>query len=60
MTGSQIRQWTSGLDGLDKLQLSTAAMPEPKEGEVLVKILSVSLNYRDTEGKDYIWVRDNY
>ncbi|KAI5369509.1 Putative GroES-like superfamily, alcohol dehydrogenase-like, NAD(P)-binding domain superfamily [Septoria linicola] len=49
MTGSQIKQWTSGLDGLDKLQLSTAAMPEPKEGEVLVKILSVSLNYRDTE-----------
>jgi NADPH:quinone reductase-like Zn-dependent oxidoreductase len=26
-------------------------MPEPKEGEVLVKINTVSLNYRDTEGK---------
>jgi NADPH:quinone reductase-like Zn-dependent oxidoreductase len=28
----------------------TAAVPEPGEGEVLVKISTVSLNYRDTEG----------
>ncbi|KAI0405831.1 hypothetical protein F4802DRAFT_606597 [Xylaria palmicola] len=45
-----MKQWVSSQDGLDKLRLVDA--PEPsglKEGEVLVKIRTVSLNYRDTE-----------
>ncbi|KAM0428582.1 hypothetical protein ACHAPT_006943 [Fusarium lateritium] len=43
------KQWTSGQDGLDKLQFTEGVVAEPKDGEVLVKIHAVSLNYRDTE-----------
>jgi NADPH:quinone reductase-like Zn-dependent oxidoreductase len=46
-----MKQWTTALDGLDKLQFGDAERPSPKDGEVLVKIEAVSLNYRDTEGK---------
>ncbi|KAI1155505.1 hypothetical protein F4825DRAFT_459667 [Nemania diffusa] len=45
-----MRQWVTNQTGLGKLRL--ANVPEPselKEGEVLVKIHSVSLNFRDTE-----------
>ena len=49
-TGSTFKQWTTAQDGLDKLQLGDAKLPSPKDGEVLVKIHAVSLNYRDTEG----------
>jgi len=49
-----MKQWVTNQDGLDKLRLVEA--PEPKasdlkEGEVLVKIHRVSLNFRDTEGE---------
>jgi NADPH:quinone reductase-like Zn-dependent oxidoreductase len=47
-----MKQWVTKQDGLDKLRL--VEVPEPsdlKEGEVLVKIHCVSLNFRDTEGK---------
>ncbi|VUC25135.1 unnamed protein product [Clonostachys rosea] len=43
------RQWTTKQDGLDNLELGEIDIPEPKDGEVLVKIKAVSLNYRDTE-----------
>ncbi|KAF4970707.1 hypothetical protein FSARC_2338 [Fusarium sarcochroum] len=43
------KQWTTGQDGLDKLQFGEGKVPEPKDGEVLVKVLAVGLNYRDTE-----------
>ncbi|CAH0045387.1 unnamed protein product [Clonostachys solani] len=43
------RQWTTKQDGLDNLELGETNIPEPKDGEVLVKIKAVSLNYRDTE-----------
>lgn len=49
MTVTQIKQWRTAFDGLDKLRQTTAEMPQPSDGEVLVKILTVSLNYRDTE-----------
>lgn len=49
---AEMKQWQTGQDGLDKLTLTTAKVPEPKDGEVLVKINAVSLNYRDTEGTD--------
>ncbi|KAI1137577.1 alcohol dehydrogenase [Hypoxylon sp. FL0543] len=45
-----MKQWVSKQDGLDNLQLVDA--PEPaklRDGEVLVKIYRVSLNFRDTE-----------
>ena len=46
-----MKQWITNQDGLEKVKLVEAPMPEdPKEGEVLVKINSVSLNFRDTEG----------
>jgi len=44
-----IKQWTTRLDGLDNLALTTAPKPTPSQNEVLVKINTVSLNYRDTE-----------
>ncbi|KAF2767752.1 NAD(P)-binding protein [Teratosphaeria nubilosa] len=44
-----IKQWTTAQDGLDNLKFTTAPKPAPKDGEVLVKINVVSLNYRDTE-----------
>lgn len=48
--GKSFKQWTTGQDGIDKLKLEEAGMPEVNDGEVLVKIAAVSLNYRDTEG----------
>ncbi|KAI1825669.1 hypothetical protein F4861DRAFT_530279 [Xylaria intraflava] len=42
--------WVTNQSGLDQLRLVDVEEPsELKEGEVLVKIHSVSLNYRDTE-----------
>ncbi|KAK4507565.1 hypothetical protein PRZ48_001300 [Zasmidium cellare] len=50
MAAETMKQWQTGQDGLDKLTLTTTAkVPAPKEGEVLVKIHTVSLNFRDTE-----------
>ena len=48
--GSTNKQWKTGQNGLDKLKLEEGDVPSPKDGEVLVKISAVSLNYRDTEG----------
>jgi hypothetical protein len=45
------KQWTTAQNGLDKIQLGEAEVPSPQDGEVLVKIWTVSLNYRDTEGE---------
>ncbi|KAI2641027.1 hypothetical protein GGS21DRAFT_537536 [Xylaria nigripes] len=45
-----MKQWITNQSGLDQLRLVDAPEPsELNEGEVLVKIHSVSLNYRDTE-----------
>ncbi|KAF4985205.1 hypothetical protein FDECE_16734 [Fusarium decemcellulare] len=46
---SKNKQWTTGQDGLDNLEFTEGEVAEPKDGEVLVKIHAVSLNYRDTE-----------
>lgn len=47
-----MKQWVTNQNGLDKLRLVDVLEPsELKKGEVLVKINSVSLNFRDTEGK---------
>lgn len=50
MTGKNFKQWTTAQDGVDKLKMEEVGVPEVKDGEVLVKIAAVSLNYRDTEG----------
>lgn len=47
---TKTKQWTTGQDGLENLKMREADLPSLKEGEVLVKISAVSLNYRDTEG----------
>lgn len=51
MAPEKMKQWTTGLDGIDKLQIGEVDVPTAGEGEVLVKIHAVSLNYRDTEGE---------
>jgi len=48
----KMKAWMTALNGLDKLQQSEVDVPEPRDGEVLVRIEAVSLNYRDTEGMD--------
>ncbi|MBE3048954.1 hypothetical protein IMZ48_41940 [Candidatus Bathyarchaeota archaeon] len=51
MADGTVQQWQTRQDGLENLKRASAPMPSPGKGEVLVKIKSVSLNYRDTEGK---------
>lgn len=48
----EMMQWVTNQNGLDQLRMENAPVPSQlKANEVLVKINSVSLNYRDTEGK---------
>ncbi|KDN71269.1 putative zinc-binding dehydrogenase [Colletotrichum sublineola] len=49
MSNNEMQRWQTRQDGLDKLFLASAPIPQPGPGEVLVKIKAVSLNYRDTE-----------
>lgn len=51
MAPQKLTQWMSDQNGLDKLYMEEAEIPTPGEGEVLVEVHSVSLNYRDTEGR---------
>ncbi|KAG5947589.1 hypothetical protein E4U60_002937 [Claviceps pazoutovae] len=45
-----MRQWTTALDGFEKLRMEDQVpMPVPGEGEVLVKIHAVGLNMRDVQ-----------
>ncbi|KAI7198933.1 hypothetical protein D0869_12315 [Hortaea werneckii] len=44
-----MKQWVTAQNGLDNLRLVEAEKPSPQDGEVLVQINAVSLNYRDTE-----------
>ncbi|CAG8977378.1 hypothetical protein HYALB_00007008 [Hymenoscyphus albidus] len=43
------KQWLTHQDQLQNLTLTTSPLPTPRPNEVLVKINTVSLNYRDTE-----------
>ena len=45
-----MKQWVTIQTGLDDLRQEEVLVPSPKDGEILVKINTVSLNYRDTEG----------
>jgi NADPH:quinone reductase-like Zn-dependent oxidoreductase len=49
MAPQQIKQWVTEQTGLDNLRFEEASLPEPQEGQVLVKIHCVALNFRDTE-----------
>ncbi|KGQ10100.1 Zinc-type alcohol dehydrogenase-like protein [Beauveria bassiana D1-5] len=42
-------QWNTAMDGVDKLKLTSTDLPTPRDGEVLVQIRAVSLNYRDIQ-----------
>lgn len=47
---TKTRQWTTKQDGMENLEMREVDLPALGEGDVLVKIAAVSLNYRDTEG----------
>jgi len=42
-----MKRWEMGQNGRDALELKEVPIPEPRAGEVLVKVAAVSLNYRD-------------
>ncbi|MDY7559852.1 NAD(P)-dependent alcohol dehydrogenase [Pseudomonas sp. 10B1] len=44
-----MKRWEISSFGLDNLAQVSVPQPEPKAGEIVVKIEAVSLNYRDTE-----------
>ncbi|EED19763.1 alcohol dehydrogenase, zinc-containing, putative [Talaromyces stipitatus ATCC 10500] len=46
---AEFEQWATSQDGIDKLRLIKANLPKPGPNEVLVKIHTVALNYRDVE-----------
>ncbi|KAG6062680.1 hypothetical protein E4U32_002079 [Claviceps aff. humidiphila group G2b] len=47
---STMRQWTTALDGFEKLRMEEQVpIPVPGDGEVLVKIHAVGLNLRDVQ-----------
>lgn len=43
----QMKRWSMDAAGRDRLVLANAAKPRPAAGEILVKVVAVSLNYRD-------------
>lgn len=47
----QNRQWLTRQDGLDEMFQTVGPVPKPGDGQVLVRVKTVSLNYRDTEGE---------
>jgi NADPH:quinone reductase-like Zn-dependent oxidoreductase len=49
MAPQQIKQWVTEQNGLDNLRFEEGTLPTPQDGQVLVKIHSVALNFRDTE-----------
>lgn len=44
---AQMRRWEMNSIGRDQLQLREVPVPRPAEGEVLVRVGAVALNYRD-------------
>ena len=46
---ASIKQWETSQDGVNNLKQTTVPIPTPGPNEVLVKISTVSINYRDTE-----------
>lgn len=46
-------QWVTNQDGLENLRMTTGSIPKIADDEVLVKMHTVALNYRDTEGRRF-------
>ncbi|KAK5941226.1 hypothetical protein PMZ80_006503 [Knufia obscura] len=44
-----MKQWTTDYTGLASLKQDTVPVPDPREGQVLIKVNAVSLNFRDVE-----------
>jgi NADPH:quinone reductase-like Zn-dependent oxidoreductase len=42
-----MKRWTMDAIGRDHLAMTTAQIPEPAPGEILIKVAAASLNYRD-------------
>ncbi|KUL85989.1 hypothetical protein ZTR_06530 [Talaromyces verruculosus] len=57
---AEFEQWVTAQDGLDKLRLIKASLPKPGPNEVLVKVHSVALNYRDIEVAKGEYTHHNY
>lgn len=45
-----MKQWITDYTGVQNLKQESAPVPQPGEGEVLVKVHTVSINFRDIEG----------
>lgn len=50
-TPTTMRQWVTDYSGVENLKQEVAAVPQPGEDEVLVKVHTVSINFRDVEGE---------
>lgn len=46
-----MRQYTTDYTGVQTLKREETNVPEPGEGEVLVKVNAISVNFRDVEGR---------
>ena len=44
---TMMRRWEMSALGRTNLVLANAPIPDPKPGEILVKVAAVALNYRD-------------
>jgi NADPH:quinone reductase-like Zn-dependent oxidoreductase len=42
-----MKRWTMDTIGRDHLAMTSAPIPEPAPGEILVEVAAVALNYRD-------------
>lgn len=51
---SNMRQYTTDYTGVQTLKCEEASVPEPGEGEVLVKVNAISVNFRDVEGRGHV------
>jgi NADPH:quinone reductase-like Zn-dependent oxidoreductase len=49
---ASMKRWEISRFGVEHLTLASAPRPEPKRGEILVKVDAVSLNFRDKEVLD--------
>jgi hypothetical protein len=49
-----MKQWVTDYSGVASLRQEAVPLPTPQKDEVLVKISTVSVNYRDVEGEYWL------